>query len=132
MNRRQRAPLENGGYQPLENYGVIGNLHTVALVGMNGSIDWCCMPDFDSPSVFGALLDTRRGGFFKISPTHETRHKQFYLSDTNVLITRFLSPGGVGEIVDFMPIGDHPENDVQDHRLYRIVRVVRGTLEFEM
>src|SRR5690349_9844365 len=109
-------------YQPLENYGVIGNLHTIALVGMNGSIDWYCLPHFDSPSVFGALLDARKGGFFKIGPSVETRQKQFYLTDSNILITRFLSAESVAEVVDFMPVSDRPEDDVNDHRLYRIVR----------
>src|SRR5437660_3229830 len=90
------------GYQPIEDYAVIGDLHTVALVGKNGSIDWCCIPRFDSPSVFGALLDARKGGFFRISPqvSDKTRmgHKQLYLPDTNILITRFLTEDGVGEI----------------------------------
>ena len=56
-------------YQPIENYGIIGNMHTVALVGMNGSIDWFCIPSFDSPSIFGAILDQAKGGYFKIAPT---------------------------------------------------------------
>ena len=56
-------------YQPIENYGIIGNMHTVALVGMNGSIDWLCYPHFDSPSVFAAILDDKKGGWFKIAPT---------------------------------------------------------------
>src|SRR4051795_3945092 len=81
------------GYQPIEDYGIIGDLHTVALVGKNGSIDWCCIPSFDSPSVFGALLDVNKGGFFRIAPSfdHTTsmRRKQLYLPETNILITRF-------------------------------------------
>jgi GH15 family glucan-1,4-alpha-glucosidase len=111
-------------YQPLENYGMIGNLHTVALVGRNGSIDWCCLPDFDSPSVFGSLLDARKGGHFKIAPLTQASNKQFYLSDSNILITRFLSPQGVGEIVDFM--------DLSARHLYRVVRGIRGTVPFEL
>ena len=85
---------------------VIGDLHTVALVGMDGSIDWCCLPNFDSPSIFGAILDERKGGFFKIASLYEAQHKQMYLPDSNVLVTRFLSPEGVGEVVDFMPVED--------------------------
>ena len=120
------------GYQRIENYGIIGDLHTVALVGMNGSIDWFCFPHFDSPSVFGAILDDRKGGRFQIAPVGtEVRHKQFYWPDTNVLVTRFLSPDGVGEITDYMPVelGFVKEGH---HRLVRRVRVVRGTMRFRM
>ena len=93
-------------YKPIESYGVIGDLHTVALVGMDGSIDWCCLPRFDSPSIYAAILDERKGGFFKIASLYEAQHKQMYLPDSNVLVTRFLSPEGVGEVVDFMPVED--------------------------
>src|SRR3954467_5951657 len=86
-------------YLPIEDYGVIGDLHTVALVGINGSIDWCCMPHFDSPSLFGALLDKRLGGRWQISSIHPGARKQMYFPDTNVLITRFLGSEGVGEIM---------------------------------
>ena len=93
-------------YQPIENYGIIGNMHTVALVGMNGSIDWFCDPHFDSPSVFAAVLDDGKGGRYKISPTAAgITNKQMYWPETNVLVTRFLSPDGVGEVIDFMPVG---------------------------
>ena len=79
-------------YQPIEDYGVVGNLRTAALVGKNGSIDWFCFPHFDSPSVFGAILDERKGGYFRIAPTiDEIARKQVYWPDTNVLVTRFLS-----------------------------------------
>src|ERR671920_432844 len=93
-------------YQPIENYGIIGDMHSVALVGMNGSIDWLCFPHFDSPSVFAAILDDEKGGWFKVSPTSGGfKSKQLYWPDTNVLITRFFSPEGVGEVVDYMPVG---------------------------
>ena len=117
-------------YQPIENYGVIGNLRTVALVGKNGSIDWFCFPRFDSPSVFGAILDATRGGHFVIKPLVETTQKQVYWPDTNVLLTRFLSNDGVGEIVDFMPV----RADLQDdrHLLIRRVRVSRGSMLFRI
>src|SRR6266481_6078169 len=92
-------------YNRIESYGVIGDMHSVALVGINGSIDWCCLPKFDSPSIFAAILDHKKGGFFKISATHEdVQYRQMYLPETNVLVTRFLSPAGVGEIVDFKPL----------------------------
>ena len=93
-------------YDPIESYGVIGNMRTVALVSREGSIDWMCFPQFDSPSVFGALLDDAGGGRFSIRPCASLgTRKQLYWPDTNVLLTRFLSADGVGEIEDFMPCG---------------------------
>src|SRR3954453_7394715 len=93
------------GYQAIENYGVIGDLNTVALVGINGSIDFMCFPNFDSPTIFNALLDEHKGGKFTLEPQYsEMKNKQLYLPDTNVLLTRFLSPEGVCEITDFMPV----------------------------
>src|SRR5690348_3969748 len=111
-------------YQPIENYGVIGDLHSVALVGMNGSIDWLCFPNFDSPCVFGAMLDDKKGGRFQIAPTvEEVTFKQLYWPETNVLVTRFLSAAGVGEITDYMPIGGRGQVEGK-HQLVRRVRVV--------
>ncbi len=119
-------------YQPIENYGIIGDLHTVALVGMNGSIDWFCFPHFDSPSVFAAILDDKKGGHFKITPTTAvSTQKQFYWPETNVLITRFLSPDGVGEIKDYMPLGA-PARGIEHHQIVRRVNVVRGVMAFRM
>lgn len=117
-------------YQPIENYGVIGNLRTVALVAKNGSIDWFCFPRFDSPSVFGAILDAARGGSFRIQPLAEATEKQVYWPDTNILVTRFLSNDGVGEIVDYMPVRAALEDE--QHLLIRRVRVSRGTMRFRM
>ena len=91
-------------YLPIAEHGLIGDLHTVALVGTDGTIDWYCCPRFDSPSVFAAILDADRGGLFRIAPDgNGWSSKQLYLPDTNVLITRFLMPDGVGEVQDFMP-----------------------------
>ncbi len=119
-------------YQPIENYGIIGDMHTCALVGMDGSIDWFCCPHFDSPSVFAAILDHKKGGRFQIAPvqTQGVKHRQFYWPDTNVLITRFLSPEGVGEVTDYMPVGARKKNS--GHRLVRRVTVVRGSMKFRM
>ena len=119
-------------YLPIEDYGLIGNMHTAALVGANGSIDWLCYPDFDSPSVFGAILDDGKGGRFQIMPLAEdVTSKQIYLPDSNVLLTRFLSADGVGHVVDFMPVelrADHP-----GHRsLIRRVSVARGAVSFRV
>ena len=121
------------GYLPIEDYAVIGDLHTVALVGKNGSIDWCCLPRFDSPSVFGALLDTQKGGRFRIAPieTPNMGHKQIYLPETNILITRFLTVDGVAEITDFMPI-KRGKRSHRQHHIVRSVSVVRGSLAFDM
>ncbi|MFP4323853.1 MAG: glycoside hydrolase family 15 protein [Anaerolineales bacterium] len=118
-------------YTPIENYGLIGNMHTAALVSLHGSIDWFCYPHFDSPSVFGAILDDTQGGYFRISPRDKdgTHYKQLYWPETNVLVTRFLSDAGIAEMLDFMPIPD----DANPHnRLLRIVRVVHGAVDFEM
>lgn len=120
-------------YEPIENYGVIGDLHTVALVGMNGSIDFMCFPHFDSPTVFAALLDERQGGRFRLAPSLEgARCKQLYFPDTNVLITRFLSEDGVVEITDFMAV--EGDRDPADHRhsLVRLVKTVRGEVRVRM
>src|SRR5947199_9791817 len=93
-------------YLPIEDYGLIGNTHTAALVGMDGSIDWLCLPHFDSPSVFAAILDDRKGGRFRVAPVSEgIRHKQFYWPSTNILVTRFLHAEGVGDVEDYMPVG---------------------------
>lgn len=120
-------------YLPIEDYGLIGNLHTVALVGKNGSIDWCCLPRFDSPSVFGALLDADKAGFFRIAPT-EMEHvkcQQLYLPDTNILLTRFLSVDGVAELTNFMPIKEVGTAE-HHHKLIRSVTVVHGSLSFTL
>ena len=119
-------------YQPIENYGIIGNMRTVALVGMNGSIDWYCYPHFDSPSIFGAILDDNKGGSFQICPVgDQVRHKQFYWPSTNVLITRFLLPDGIAELEDFMPVGLPPDSPWY-HQLYRRVRCVRGAVRVSL
>jgi GH15 family glucan-1,4-alpha-glucosidase len=118
-------------YQPIESYGIIGDMSTAALVGTNASIDWLCFPQFDSPSVFAAILDDEKGGCFAISPTiDEFRTKQLYLPDSNVLVTRFLSESGVAEVTDYMPVGSVAR---YGHRcLVRRVMAIRGTTCFEM
>ena len=116
-------------YQPIENYGIIGDLDTVALVGMDGSIDFLCLPHFDSPSVFAALLDHRRGGRFQIAPVLcEAHQRQMYVPDTNILLTRFLSDEGVAEVSDFMPVLEKG----RVHRLIRRAKTVRGEVHFRM
>ncbi len=110
-------------YQPIENYGIIGNMRSVALIGIHGSIDWFCFPHFDSPSIFATLLDDEKGGYFKISPVEKEHHsKQFYWPDTNVLVTRFFVKDGIVEVTDYMPVG----NDIKKEEDYRIVRRIKG------
>ncbi len=119
-------------YKPIEDYGVIGNMHSAALVGTDGSIDWYCHPHFDSPSVFAAILDDHKGGHFKIAPIlRDVTRKQYYWPDTNVLVTRFLSPDGVGQVVDYMPL-HIPEGEPGSHWLIRRVQTVRGSMAFRM
>jgi GH15 family glucan-1,4-alpha-glucosidase len=119
-------------YQPIENYGIIGNMRTVALVGTNGSIDWYCYPHFDSPSIFGAILDDKNGGCFRISAASDGgRHKHFYWPSTNVLVTRFLLPDGIAELEDFMPVG-LPSNSPEYRHIYRRIRCVRGAVRISL
>ncbi len=116
-------------YQPIENYAVIGDLNTVALVSLYGSIDFLCFPDFDSPSVFAALLDAKKGGFFRITPSKDkVKYRQLYLPDTNVLLTRFLSNQGIAEITDYMPV----ETMDVGKELVRYVTCVHGEVQLSM
>ena len=115
-----------GSYPAISDHGLIGDLQTAALVATDGTIDWFCTPRFDSPSVFASILDQERGGRFRIAPSREEYvTKQLYFPDTAILMTRFMTPDGVGEVVDFMPIST-PERPTDRHRIVRLVRVVRG------
>jgi GH15 family glucan-1,4-alpha-glucosidase len=115
--------------RPIGDHGIIGDLHTAALVSMDGAIDFMCAPSFDSPSLFAALLDHERGGVFRIAPSFDDAvHKQLYLPDTNVLLTRFLSSAGVAEVSDFMPV----EDAGRAHNVVRRAKTVRGEVRFRM
>ncbi|NEN04290.1 glycoside hydrolase family 15 protein [Diaminobutyricibacter tongyongensis] len=118
-------------YPLIADHGLIGDLQTAALVATDGTIDWFCSPRFDSPSIFASLVDSEKGGHFSIRPRAEKSDaKQLYFPDTAILVTRFLTEGGVGEVVDFMPAtGDAAS---ERHRLVRIVRCVRGSMEFDI
>jgi GH15 family glucan-1,4-alpha-glucosidase len=117
-------------FRPIENYGVIGNMRSIALVGMDGSIDFLCYPKFDSPTVFAALLDDERGGCFQIQPQfNERRVRQLYLPETNILLTRFLAEDGLAELTDYMPLGGKEE---QPNEIIRRVAVVKGNVSFKM
>jgi GH15 family glucan-1,4-alpha-glucosidase len=115
----------------IADHAIIGDLQTAALVTTDGSVDWFCLPRFDSPSVFGALLDDARGGHFRIRPTgigYTT--KQMYYPDAAVLVTRFFTEAGVGQVIDFMPAAG--STATENHRLVRMVHCVRGRMSFEI
>ena len=116
-------------YPNISDHGLIGDLQTAALVATDGTVDWFCCPRFDSLSIFGSLLDADKGGHFKVAPaTDKYRSQQLYFPDTAMLITRFLTEDGVGEVTDFMPIAGEQATD--RHRLVRQLKVVRGTMTF--
>jgi GH15 family glucan-1,4-alpha-glucosidase len=116
-------------YEAIENHGIIGNLRTVALVAMDGSISLLCVPAFDSPSVFASLLDDRRGGRFQISTRlDDVTRRQLYLPETNVLLTRFLSRSGVSELSDFMPM----EGRDAPLAIVRRIKTVHGEIPYTM
>ncbi|MFD6885319.1 glycoside hydrolase family 15 protein [Streptomyces sp. NPDC059957] len=130
-------------YPPIADHGLIGDLQTCALVSSEGVLNWFCSPRFDSPSIFAGLLDDSRGGYFAITAdpvriprgeppdNAEVITRQLYLADTAVLITRFLTPDGVGEVIDFMPVRE-PRTPTDRHQVVRVIRVVRGTVRFTL
>jgi GH15 family glucan-1,4-alpha-glucosidase len=119
----------DGRYPPIESHAIIGDLQTVALVALDGTIDFFCLPRFDSASVFAGLLDADRGGAFTVTPAlTDPRCKQLYFPDTNMLLTRFLSNEGVAEVSDFMPI--HPGE--HSSRICRRVKTIRGEIRFRV
>ena len=121
-------------YKPIEDYAIIGDLHTVALVGTDGSIDWCCLPQFDSPSVFAAILDDKKGGYFKVSGAGEEISRQYYHPETNVLMTYFSSSAGVALVEDLMPVNGLPHHRKDSHNptIIRRVTGVRGESRMRM
>ncbi len=122
-------------YKKISDYAVIGNLHSIALVGLDGSIDWLCLPHIDSPSVFGAILDDRKGGRFSITPIGEWDSVARYLPGTNILSTKFRTRTGVIHLTDFMPVPLYEGNEEMDeekHELYRLVKVTKGEVVVSM
>jgi GH15 family glucan-1,4-alpha-glucosidase len=120
-------------FPDIADHGLIGDLQTVALVSTAGSIDWFCAPRFDSPTMFAALLDREKGGYFRIHAlADDVRVRQMYFPQTAVLITRFMSSQGVGEVIDFMPVADEPRIATARRIIVRAVRVVRGELSFRL
>ena len=120
------------GYLPIEEHGIVGDLRTVALIGTDGTVDWYCPARFDAPSLFGALLDKNKGGYFSLTArTSYAKPKQLYLPDTNILLTRFQGKDAVGEVIDFMVPETRPDRRARD-LLVRQARAVRGTVTFEL
>lgn len=119
-------------YKPIVDYGIVGDLRTAALIACDGSVDWLCLPRFDSPSVFAAILDSQEGGFFKIAPCGENiRSVQLYLPETNVLVTRFLADGSVVELTDFMPLQAN-RSVCEPSWLVRRVHAISGSSEINL
>ena len=109
-------------FQPIENYGVIGNMRSIALVGMDGSIDFLCYPEFDSPTVFAALLDDKKGGRFQIEPQlANARVRHLYLPETNILLTRFLAEEGVAVLLQPLASAGPPIDPFSDEALLRAI-----------
>ena len=122
-------------YKRLEEYGLIGNMHSAALVGRDGAIDWLCLPRFDSPAIFSAILDDEKGGTFRINAPGATDRRQMYFPETNVLTTRFGGHEAVAQITDFMPIGAQGDgtgtyraNSNGAGNEVRLIRYVQGVL----
>jgi GH15 family glucan-1,4-alpha-glucosidase len=126
-HRKRESTMDR--YPDISDHGLIGDLQTAALVSTDGTVDWFCCPRFDSPSVFASLLDADKGGYMRVAPAAEKYvSRQLYLPGTAMLITRFLTEDGVGEVTDFMPIAGDKATD--RHRLVRQLKVVRGTMSF--
>lgn len=125
------------GYRPIGDYGIIGDAHTAALVSLDGSIDWCCWPRFDSPAVFCRLLDSRRGGWFSTGPSRPFSATRSYVPATNVLTTLFETDEGKFRLTDFMPVErlteSHRGEDIApSHRIIRLVEGIGGEAEVEI
>jgi GH15 family glucan-1,4-alpha-glucosidase len=118
--------------QPIASYGLIGDMRTAALIGLDGGIDWCCLPRFDSGSVFAALLDSERGGTWAVRPSVPWTSTQRYLPRTNILETTFTTRGGVVSLTDFMPVGEDGRPSGPHPEIHRHLRGRRGTVPMEM
>jgi GH15 family glucan-1,4-alpha-glucosidase len=123
------------GYSPISDYAIIGNCRTAALIDRTGSLDWLCLPRFDSPSMFGALLDAAKGGRFRVGPVEPLRGQRRYVADTNVLETEFRTETGVLKVIDFMPVDDETAKAVTlwpEHEIVRTIECVTGSVAVEV
>ncbi len=129
----EECNLPPDNYPLIENHGVIGNMRSAAVIAVDGTIDFFCYPSFDSPTIFASLLDSEKGGCFRIDPQiEEVRYKQMYLPDTNILISRYLSGSGVAEVTDFMPVETDGKRSAYADQIVRMVRVVKGSVTFKV
>jgi len=122
-------------YAPIEDYALIGDCASAALVGRNGSIDWLCWPRFDSPSIFARLLDADDGGHFQVRPVANFSVERRYLPDTNVLETTFTTERGVLRLTDLMPVAERAAYRRElwpEHEILRCVECVAGTVEVDV
>jgi len=120
-------------YKPISDYGLIGNMHCCALVSKDGSIDWCCLPRFDSPSTFAAILDDEKGGTFSIKPQGQFTSHQAYIPNTNVLKTTFNVDGGSADVTDFIPCYIQKGNRLSRYdQIHRIVECTAGQIQLEV
>ncbi len=124
--------MQTLSYPPIADYGLIGDMRSCALVSRTGSIDWCCLPRFDSPSVFGRLLDWHRGGYFLLAPRGVRKVSRRYFEDTNVLETTFVAEGGMARLVDFMPVPLPGQMGAEDVAIVRVLECVKGAVHFLM
>jgi GH15 family glucan-1,4-alpha-glucosidase len=129
---RPSASVADDLYSPIEDYALIGDGLTAALVSRHGSIDWACFPRFDSPSVFARILDARIGGCWRIAPATAATARRRYLPDTNVLVTTFATAAGEADLIDFMPPPSCGPERLCDSAIVRVLRGQRGTVPFEM
>lgn len=125
------TPMARPRYRPLGHYGIIGDMRTCALVARDGSIDWCCLPRFDSESVFARLLDADRGGFWRVSPEGAPDGVQYYEPRTNVLVTRYETETGIVEVTDFMPCLEWDRQLASHHEIHRRIRAIDGRVRIE-
>ncbi len=120
-------------YKPIGDYGIIGNMVSAALVAKDGSIDWCCLPRFNSPSIFAAILDDKKGGRFGIEPRSHFESNQSYLNDTNILQTVFQTETGTVTLTDFMPCYQRVHGRlVQFDEIHRIAECTHGEVDLEV
>lgn len=119
-------------YREISDYGIIGDMHSVTLISKDGSIDYCSMPHIDSPTVFAALLDDEKGGYFSIRPKGEFTSEQKYIEDTNILKCSFKTETGEAALIDFMPVKSEALFEEEDHVIHRCLRGISGSMKFKL